>query len=128
MTPSRPYFVRAVYEWVLDNQMTPYLLVNADYPMVEVPSEFVNAGKIVLNLAPSAIRELQMGNDFIAFSARFSGRVRQLTVPLGSVLAVYAKENGKGMFFDDSEIPPPDDGGDDSSPPSGGRPALKVVK
>lgn len=128
MTPSRPYFVRAVYEWVLDNQMTPYLLVNADYPMVEVPSEFVNAGKIVLNLAPSAIRELQMGNDFIAFSARFSGRVRQLTVPLGSVLAVYAKENGKGMFFDDSEIPPPDDGGDDSTPPSGGRPALKVVK
>lgn len=128
MTPSRPYFVRAVYEWVLDNQMTPYLLVNADYPMVEVPSEFVNAGKIVLNLAPSAIRELQMGNEFIAFSARFSGRVRQLTVPLGSVLAVYAKENGKGMFFDDSEIPPPDDGGDDSTPPSGGRPALKVVK
>ncbi len=128
MTPSRPYFVRAVYEWILDNDLTPYLLVNADFPQVEVPNEFINDGKIVLNLAPSAIRDLHMGNEHIAFSARFSGKARELFVPVGSIVAVYAKENGKGMFFDESEVPPPDGDGDNLPPPPSGKPSLKVVK
>ena len=128
MTPSRPYFIRAVYEWILDNQLTPYLLVNASYPMVQVPNEFVSEGKIILNLAPSAIRDLHMGNDEVEFSARFGGKPRILHVPVGAILAIYAKENGKGMFFDEDEIPPPEDGGDDSVPKPSGKPSLKVVK
>lgn len=130
MTPSRPYFIRAIYEWILDNQLTPYLLVNASYPMVQVPNEFISEGKIILNLAPSAIRNLHMGNDEVEFSARFGGKARNLHVPVGSILAIYAKENGKGMFFDEDEIPPPDGegGGEDSPPKPAGKPSLKVVK
>ena len=130
MTPSRPYFIRAVYEGILDNQLTPYLLVKASYPMVQVPNEFVSEGKIILNLAPSAIRNLHMGNDEVEFSARFGGKPRNLHVPVGAILAIYAKENGKGMFFDEDEMPPPEDGGgsDDSPPKPSGKPSLKVVK
>ncbi len=130
MTPSRPYFIRAVYEWILDNDLTPYLLVNANYPMVQVPTEFVSEGKIILNLMPSAIRNLHMGNDELEFSARFGGKARNVYVPIGAILAVYAKENGKGMFFDENEMPPPDDngGGDDTPPKPSGKPSLKVVK
>lgn len=130
MTPSRPYFIRAVYEWILDNELTPYLLVNASYPMVQVPNEFVSEGKIILNLAPSAIRNLHMGNDEVEFSARFGGKARNLHVPVGAILAIYAKENGKGMFFDEDEIPPPDGQGDgeEKAPKPSGKPALKVVK
>ena len=130
MTPSRPYFIRAVYEWILDNELTPYLLVNASYPMVQVPNEFVSEGKIILNLAPSAIRNLHMGNDEVEFSARFGGKARNLHVPVGAILAIYAKENGKGMFFDEDEIPPPDGqgDGDDKAPKPSGKPSLKVVK
>ena len=132
MTPSRPYFIRAVYEWILDNDLTPYLLVNANYPMVQVPTEFVSEGKIILNLMPSAIRNLHMGNDELEFSARFGGKPRNVYVPIGAILAVYAKENGKGMFFDENEMPPPsdddDNGGDDEPPKPSGKPSLKVVK
>jgi stringent starvation protein B len=128
MTPSRPYFIRAVYEWILDNELTPYLLVNASYPLVQVPNEFVSEGKIILNLTPSAIRNLHMGNDEVEFSARFGGKARNLHVPVGAILAVYAKENGKGMFFDEDEIPPPDDQGNDAPPKPSGKPSLKVVK
>lgn len=98
--------------------------------MVQVPNEFVSEGKIILNLAPSAIRNLHMGNDEVEFSARFGGKPRNLHVPVGAILAIYAKENGKGMFFDEDEMPPPEDGGgsDDSPPKPSGKPSLKVVK
>lgn len=131
MTPSRPYFIRAVYEWILDNELTPYLLVNASYPDVMAPMEFVQEGKIILNLAPSAIRNLHMGNEEVEFSARFGGKTRNLYVPTGAILAVYAKENGKGMFFDENEMPPPDNddqAGEDSVQKPTGKPSLKVVK
>ena len=129
MTPSRPYFIRAIYEWILDNELTPYLLVNANYPMVQVPTEFINDGKIILNLIPSAISNLHMGNDEVEFSARFGGKARNVYVPIGAILAVYAKENGKGMFFDEDELPPPSNsGGDDTGPKSPAKPALKVDK
>lgn len=132
MTPSRPYFVRAVYEWILDNGLTPYLLVNAGYPATQVPVEYVRDGRIILNLAPSAIRNLHLGNDRVEFSARFGGQSRNLYIPVGAILAIYAKENGKGMFFDESEMPPPDSAGSEktgaSVKPAGGKPSLKVIK
>ena len=133
MTPSRPYFVRAVYEWILDNNLTPYMLVNAGYPNAQVPVEYIRDGRIILNLTPSAIRNLHMGNDQVEFSARFGGQARNLSVPIGAILGVYAKENGKGMFFDEHEIPPPDSTGGGSSeestrPKPAGKPSLKVIK
>ena len=132
MTPSRPYFVRAIYEWILDNNLTPYLLVNAAYPGARVPQEYIRDGKIILNLTPSAIRNLHMGNDQVEFSARFGGQPRELYVPIGAILAIYAKENGKGMFFDENEITPPPPGGGASDetvrPKPGGKPSLKVIK
>ncbi len=108
MTSTRPYFVRALYEWILDNQCTPYLLVNALYPSVQVPQEHVNDGRIILNLSPGAIRGLVMDNERVEFSARFGGVSRSLYLPIGSVLAIYAKENGRGMFFDENEFPVPE--------------------
>ena len=134
MTPSRPYLVRALYEWIVDNNCTPYLLVNAEYPAVVVPTEYIKDGKIILNVVPSAVRHFHVDNSFIQFSARFSGKAQEIYLPIGSVLAVYAKENGRGMFFEADEIPPPSEppgGGDDeppTPPPGAGRPSLKVVK
>lgn len=146
MTSTRPYFIRALYEWILDNQFTPYLLVNALYPAALVPQEHVKDGRIILNLSPSAIRGLVMDNERVEFSARFGGVPRALYLPIGSILAVYAKENGRGMFFDENEFPMPDASVEtsaasvDSSLPNnapspddnggGGkkRPSLKVVK
>lgn len=139
MTSTRPYFIRALYEWILDNQCTPYLLVNANYPSVQVPLEHVKDGRIILNLSPSAIRGLVMDNDRVEFSARFGGVPRTLFLPIGAILAVYAKENGRGMFFDENEFPVPEAGApsdaptkpDDPSPDDNGgkkRPSLKVVK
>lgn len=132
MSPSRPYFIRAVYEWILDNNLTPYLLVNASYPNAQVPVEYVRDGRIILNLTPSAIRNLHLGNEQVEFSARFGGQSRNLFVPVGSILAIYAKENGKGMFFEEEDMPPPDTSGsaEDAGRPKvpAGKPSLKVIK
>ncbi|MCG8670192.1 MAG: ClpXP protease specificity-enhancing factor [Pseudomonadales bacterium] len=136
MTPSRPYLVRGLYEWIVDNNCTPYLLVNADYPAVTVPNEYIKDGKIILNVIPSAVRHFHVDNEFIQFSARFSGKAQEIYIPIGAVLAIYAKENGRGMFFEADEIPPSTEsgnGGDGDEPPptpptGSGRPSLKVVK
>ena len=131
MTPSRPYLVRALYEWIVDNNLTPYLLVNAEYPSVTVPTEYIQDGKIILNVTPSAVRHFHIDNEFIQFSARFSGKAQEVYLPIGAVLAIYAKENGRGMFFEADEIPPPDKPPEDeppAPPTGGGRPSLKVVK
>jgi len=132
MSPSRPYFIRAVYEWILDNNLTPYLLVNASYPNTQVPVEYVRDGRIILNLTPSAIRNLHLGNEQVEFSARFGGQSRNLFVPVGSILAIYAKENGKGMFFEEEDMPPPATSGStqDLGRPKipAGKPSLKVIK
>lgn len=128
MTSSRPYLIRAINEWILDNALTPYLLVNAEAAGVEVPRQYVDNGKIVLNINPSAIVGLQVFNDRIEFNARFSGNPMQVRVPIGAVLAIYAQENGRGMMFneDEDETQPPPDSPD--SPPRASRPSLKVVK
>ena len=128
MTSSRPYLIRAINEWILDNALTPYLLVNAEAAGVEVPRQYVDNGKIVLNINPSAIVGLQILNDRIEFNARFSGNPMQVRIPIGAVLAIYAQENGRGMMFNEDEEtdqPPPDGS---NSPPRVSRPSLKVVK
>lgn len=101
MTPRRPYMVRAVYDWLVDNQLTPHLVVDAEQPGCELPWEFVQDGQIVLNIAPTAVGQLQLGNDRIEFSARFSGKPHRVWVPMAAVMALYARENGAGTIFED---------------------------
>ncbi len=99
MKSSRPYLARALYEWLLDNELTPYLVVDATQPGVEVPRQFVQNGQIVLNVAPTAVRDLFMENQAIGFNARFGGQPMQVMVPIPALIAIYARENGVGMVF-----------------------------
>lgn len=99
MISSRPYLIRALYDWIVDSALTPHLLVDAQAEGVEVPEQSVKEGKIVLNVAPQAVRGLSLGNELIEFSARFGGVSRQVSVPIAAVVAVYARENGQGMMF-----------------------------
>ena len=94
MTPTRPYLIRALYEWIEDNSMTPHLLVNAEAPGVSVPKQHVRDGQIVLNINAAAVRDLRLGNDWIEFSARFGGVARSVQIPVPAVQAIYARENG----------------------------------
>ena len=123
MTSSRPYLVRSIHEWILDNEMTPHLLVDMEGEGVDVPVQQGQNGKIVLNISPEAVEGLMLGNDAIGFRARFGGISRDVYVPIDSVLAIYSKENGRGMVFNDDESTPDDPG---SKP--GKRPDLKIVK
>jgi len=156
MTPRRPYLLRAFYEWLVDNDLTPHLVVAATLPGVRVPQEFVQDGQIILNVAPRAVGNLQLGDDEVTFSARFSGRPHTVIVPLYAVQAIYARENGAGTMFDDEEaymgtFDESDEGfieeveesaglslaeetveesssSDDEPPRPKGRPSLRVVK
>jgi len=127
MTSSRPYLIRALYQWIVDNGVTPYILVDALVEGVDVPPQHVQDNKIVLNIAPMAVQSLTLADDVITFSARFSGQSVNLFVPTNAVLAIYARENGQGMMFNEEPESPdtPDgDGPDDDKP----RPSLRVVK
>ncbi len=131
MTSSRPYLVRAMYQWIADNGKTPHLLVDASVDGVQVPAEHVQNDKIILNIAPMAISSLVLGDEEITFSARFSGQSQGIYVPIEAVLAVYAKENGQGMMFseDDGAISSSDDDHDPKpDPDKPKRPNLRVVK
>jgi stringent starvation protein B len=135
MTSNRPYLIRALYEWLLDNGLTPHLLVDAGHKSVVVPQQFVEDGRIVLNINPSAVMNLVMSNEMISFNARFGGRETDVFVPPLAVLGIYARENGRGMLFPDELEEVGDDEPDDTNPtgPAGspkgkGRPSLKVVK
>lgn len=137
MTSSRPYLIRAIYEWILDNGCTPYIVVDAEAEGVSVPTQYIQDGKIILNIAPQAVKSLQLQNDWVMFSARFSGVLMEIAAPVGAVVAIYAKENGRGMVFGDEEqeegdgLPPPDRSGDGeltSDQPRKGKPNLKIVK
>lgn len=125
MTSNRPYLIRAVNEWLLDNRCTPHLLVNAEAPGVEVPRQYIQDGKIVLNIGPNAVEGLRVTNEAVTFLARFSGVSQLVSLPVNAVLAIYAKENGRGMMFGDDDGGPEPKGPDDDKP---ARPALKVVK
>ena len=96
---TKPYLLRALYEWCVDNGYTPHLAVKVD-SRTQVPSEYVRNGEITLNIGPTAVHKLQMGNEVIEFSARFGGVARQISVPIGNVYALYARETGHGMTFD----------------------------
>lgn len=130
MTSNKPYMVRAIHQWVLDNDCTPYLVVAADYPGVEVPVQFVRDGQITLNVSPTAVRELVIDNRWIEFSARFGGVPTLIRVPMGAVMAIFAKENGQGMGFDIEEPtdPPPSDSEKSGKEGTPKKPSLKVVK
>jgi stringent starvation protein B len=137
MTPNRPYLLRAFYEWIVDNNGTPYLVVDATASDVKVPTQFVQNGQIVLNTAPSAVGNLQLGNDAVTFNARFGGKPFALYIPVTAVLAIYARENGAGTVFtleeeeDEAEIFS-DSLDDEPVPPEPPKPKrashLKIVK
>ncbi|PYC22080.1 ClpXP protease specificity-enhancing factor [Pseudomonas mosselii] len=139
MNSSRPYLVRALYEWIVDNDCTPHMLVNAEYPAVQVPQGFASDGQIVLNISPSAVRSLHMDNEAVSFEGRFGGVAHSLFVPIGAILGIYARENGQGMVFElepplededdlEDDAVEPDDQGPPEPPRPSGRPSLKVVK
>jgi len=140
MTSHRPYLLRALVEWINDNDLTPHILVDAGMPGVQVPQSAVKDGRVVLNIAERAVVQLLIDNDGVSFSARFSGTSYPVHVPISAVLAVYARETGQGMALPD-DIPghepgpddelPPDDSPtppDDVPPKPSGRPHLRVVK
>jgi stringent starvation protein B len=141
MSSNRPYLLRAIYDWISDNDLTPYILVDAAFAGVRVPPQVVKNGQVVLNLATRAVANLDLGNEWINFQARFSGVSQVIQIPVQSVLALYAQENGQGMMFpaegEGGDTPPPsepspddpapgtDEGGDK---PKRGAPHLRVVK
>lgn len=134
VTPTRPYLTRAIYEWICDNQLTPYLLVDATQPHTDVPLQFVKDGQIVLNLAPHAVHQLHIANEAISFSARFSGASKDIYVPLCAVLGIYARENSQGLFFDPAEYAdvqvesaPLLDDNKQESEPSKKKPSLRIL-
>ena len=103
LSPTRPYMARAIYEWICDNQLTPYLMVDATQPYTTVPEQFVKDGQIVLNIAPHAVHQFHMSNDAVTFSARFGGVAKDIYVPMSALIGLYARENGQGLFFDPDE-------------------------
>jgi stringent starvation protein B len=128
MNSSRPYIMRALYEWIVDNNFTPYVLVDASVADVVVPQQFVKDNQIVLNISPDAVVDLSISNQAVAFNGRFGGVATDVFVPITAVVGIYARENGQGMVFDPEEVgSPPDD-----TPPAAGkpdkRPSLKIVK
>ncbi len=130
LTPLQPYLLIAYYEWMLDNDWTPQILVDASHPQVDIPQQFANEGKIVLNISPSAVGDYHMDHEAISFKARFSGSSLNIYVPLNSILAIYTRENDKGIMFSpemyEGEVSESPD--DDPPKPSKGKPSLRVVK
>ncbi|BBB28899.1 ClpXP protease specificity-enhancing factor [Neptunomonas japonica] len=134
MKPSRPYLIKALQEWLLDNDCTPHLAVDVAVRGVMVPEQFISDGQIVLNISPSAVQNFLIDDEAISFNARFGGVPMNVYVPMAAVLAVYARENGAGMGFgmepgaDFYELEQEEELNPEPPKPSGGRPTLKVVK
>ncbi len=144
MTSTRPYLIRAFYDWIVDNNCTPHIVVNAEILGADVPREYIDGGQIVLNISMTAVQALLLSNDAISFQARFGGVARNVNIPVNAVMAIYARENGRGMVFtedDNEEEPPPAEtidikknssgkkGGSKGGKSSGSRPPhLTVVK
>ncbi|MCC6473059.1 MAG: ClpXP protease specificity-enhancing factor [Burkholderiales bacterium] len=136
-TSTKPYLLRAIYEWCVDNGFTPYIAVVVN-GATRVPMEYVREGEIVLNIGPLATSRLQMGNEMIECTARFAGAAMDLAIPVGTVAAIYARENGQGMSFDTAALaattdeggtaPPADGDRPDPPRPTPGKPALRRVK
>ena len=127
MNSSRPYIMRALYEWIVDNAMTPYVLVDASIDGVVVPQQFVKDNQIVLNISPDAVVELSISNESVSFNGRFGGVATDIFAPVAAVVGIYARENGQGMVFDpEDNLTPPDD--TTPTPDKPERPTLKIVK
>ncbi len=138
-TSTKPYLLRALYEWCVDNGLTPYISVVVD-TNTRVPQEYVRSGEIVLNIGPLATQRLKMGDDVIELAARFGGVARELAIPVAQVAAIFARENGQGMSFeiDRNREASSAEGGqalaesparpEPPAPPGGGKPSLRVVK
>lgn len=127
MTSNKPYMIRAIHEWIIDNDCTPYLVLLADYPGVEVPQDFVRDGQITLNISPTAVKELSLSDEAVSFTARFGGVPTEIVGPVDAVVAVFAKENGQGMGFE-VEMPTDPEPPEPTEDKAAKRPALKVVK
>ncbi|GGI70666.1 stringent starvation protein B [Shewanella hanedai] len=100
MTPNRPYLLQAYYDWLMDNELTPHVVVDAYVPGTQVPQQYVKDGQIVLNITSSAVANLQIGHEYIEFNARFGGVPQQVVLPMAAIVAIYARENGAGTVFD----------------------------
>ncbi|MEO8461028.1 MAG: ClpXP protease specificity-enhancing factor [Dokdonella sp.] len=125
MSSNRPYLLRALYDWISDNDLTPYLLVDANVPGVRAPPGIAKDGRIVLNIVARAVTKLELGNEVVSFHARFGGVSQAVIVPMAAILAIYAQENGQGMMFPLDGAPPPEPG---PAPPEEKRARLRVVK
>jgi len=125
MTSNLPYLIRALNDWIIDNGMTPHILVNAEFPGSELPQQFVQDGKIALNISPAAVQGLLLGGEEIMFSARFGGKSFNVRIPVKAVLAIYARENGKGMVFPEEKNDQKDG---ITSVPVQKKPELKIIK
>ena len=129
MTSNRPYLIRALFEWIVDNDLTPHISVNAMAVGVEVPQSYVSEGQIVLNIAPRAVMGFDMNNERIIFNGRFGGIPTDIHVPVHAVMGIYAQENGQGMVFAPEENPAPTPPSDTPNGTSGaGKSRLRVVK
>ena len=134
MKSRRPYLLRAMHEWISDSNCTPHIVVDAGATGVEVPRQFVQDGKIVLNVSWNATAQMHIGNDELSFNGRFGGTSMHVRVPVEAVLAIYARETGQGMIFADEPGAPPPGGPPEPEPqeptpkPAAGRAKLKVVK
>ena len=136
LIPTRPYLIRAIREWAMDNGLTPQLLVDAGVDGIVIPKGHVRDGKIVLNVHSQAVKAFELGNELITFSARFGGTSHAINLPIQSVLAVFARENGQGIFFQEAETQHQIEqsaGDSDESPPNGQssgphRPYLRLVE
>ena len=128
--PKRPYLLRALHQWIIDSGQTPHVVVDAAQEGVQVPVQFVENGRIVLNVSYSATKRLELSNDGISFDARFSGTPHHIHIPMRAVLGIYARESGEGLVFptDDYGEPPEGPGPDTSPPVPTGKPSLKIVK
>src|SRR5262245_44411450 len=131
----RPYLLRAMHEWISDCDQTPHILVDASLPGVEVPRQYVQAGKIILNVSAHATSMLSLGNEIVRFRARFGATTFDVSVPIGAVLGIYARETGQGMIFSEADAPPPQPPPAPLEPATSGgadnkrtKPTLKVVK
>ena len=142
MSSNRPYLLRAIYDWISDNNLTPYVLVDATFKGVQVPPQVIKNGQVVLNLAMRAVASLDLGNEWVSFQARFSGASQTIHIPVQAILALYAQEIGQGMMFpadeeEGGDMPPPSTPEPDATPPAPGAggdkpkrgaPHLRVVK
>lgn len=133
MSSSRPYLLRALHEWIVENDCTPHVVVNAWHEGVMVPQEYVKDGQIVLNIAPAAVHNLHISNHELSFNGRFGGVPTPVHVPIGAIMGIYARENGQGMVFEAEKPSPPEDDGQSPVPSERkrskpNRPSLRVVK